>query len=153
VRRWLGAAALVFAVFMLGEPAAAQDSGSIDATVFVDPLGARIRIQPDHTQQGNNTAIRLTVTNAGPVPLASVTATLLIDPLGVRVEGERTIVLARLRSASSASHEWRVCGAAPGNYLAMVVVTSGDAEGHSFRAETSALLLQVDPRKGRAKPC
>jgi hypothetical protein len=143
----------VFAVFMLGEPAAAQDSGSIDATVFVDPLSAKIRIQPDEIQQGNNATVRLTVSNAGLAPLASVTATLLIDPVGVRVEGQPTIVLARLRAASSASHEWRVCGASPGNYLAMVVVSSGDAEGHLFRAETSALLLQVDPRKGRAKPC
>jgi hypothetical protein len=138
---------------MLCDGASGQESGNVGATVFVNPLGATLRIQPKQVQQGNRASVRVTISNHGPAPVNDVTATLLVDLQGVVIMSAPKLDLSILRARSSRTLEWTVCGVTPGNYLAMAVVMSGDAQGRTFRAETGALLLEVSPRNGRPKPC
>jgi len=153
--RPLLAAALVLLAFAAANTVAAQEAGEgvVGATVFVDPLSSELRVPRERVQVGRETTIRATVLNNGPVRSMEGTATLLIDTRGVLIQGGPDLAVPPIRPHSERQVSWQVCGLAPGSYLAMAVITSADAAGHPFRTETSAVLLEVETRQARGKPC
>ncbi len=147
--------AAVAALALLGasSEARADDGGTVGARVFVDPLSADLRIRPSKVQVGQAANARSTIVNRGPAPLGAVTVTLLIDAQGVVVAGGTTRIVAGIAPHSSVELIWRVCGARPGSYLAMVDVSSSDAFGRTFETETTAALLEVKAGPGRPGSC
>lgn len=153
--RALAAAAVLLIVVALAasEPIRAQDEGAVGATIFVDPLSASLRLTPTRIQERHQTTARLSITNSGPSATRTVTATLLIDPTGATIVGGATRTLSGIAGRTTQTVDWRLCGRTRGGYLAMAVVTSSDAAGHVFRAETTAVLLEITPNRGAPSFC
>ena len=133
--------------------AQADDSGTVGATIFVDPLAATLTIKPASIPIQHQANARATIVNNGPAPLRSTTATLLIDPLAVSVAGGLTRIVPALAANSSVEVSWRLCGVRAGSYLAMARITSSDSLGHQFETETAAVLLEVTPRRRGNSSC
>jgi hypothetical protein len=153
MRALFAAAALLALLAAASATARADEGGTVGATVFVDPLTANLKIKPSSVQVAHEANARSTIVNQGPAPLGAVTATLLIDAQGVTVVGGATRTLSGIAAHSSVDTAWRLCGARPGSYLAMVKVSSTDGSGRAFEAETAAVLLEVTGARGRAASC
>ena len=147
------AALLILVALAASGPVSAQDEGAVGATIFVDPLSASLRLTPTRIQERHVSTARATIINSGPSATRTVTATLLIDPAGATILGGATRTLSSLPGRTTQNVEWRLCGIKRGGYLAMAIVTSSDAAGHAFRAETTAVLLEITPNRGAPSSC
>ena len=151
--RALATALLIVVALATSGTVSAQDEGGVGATIFVDPLTASLRITPTRIQERHQAMARATITNSGPSATQTVTATLLIDPAGATIVGGATRTLSSIPARTAQNVEWRLCGRTRGGYLAMAIVTSSDAAGHVFRAETTAVLLEITPNRGAPSFC
>jgi len=153
MRALAAAAVLILVALAASGSVSAQDEGAVGATIFVDPLSASLRTTPTRIQERHQATARATITNSGPSATGTVTATLLIDPAGATIVGGATRTLSSLPALTTQNVEWRLCGRTRGGYLAMAIVTASDTAGHVFRAETTAVLLEITPNRGAPSFC
>ena len=140
--------ALASALVLAAAPVAlAGPSGSVTATVRVQPLVVTLALEPSTANVGASIQARSTITNNSESSSLAVRVELRLDPVGVVVKSSAGHDALTIRPGRNVSAKWTLCGRTPGSYVVLARVTVGDTE-----VESPARLLTIRPNpKGSCK--
>ncbi len=133
---------------------AAQDQGSVTATVKVNPLEVSLTIVPSTVSVGDQFTVQARVDNLGSSRIRRVTATLQVPGVLVDVRRPETKRLRPLEPFGDRFVEWQLTATGPGGFVLMVTASGVDSsdrialtaedQDDSLTAESTAALVTVD---------
>jgi hypothetical protein len=121
--------------------AAGSPSGTVQATVLVNPMSVAVVVPTDPQKTGKDFRVRADVTNSGASALQNVSVTLLAPPALV-LRDPVTQVLPSVMPAQVRSVKWDVCTTSAGGYVLMARASVGP-----FTTESSGQVVQVTSAK------
>jgi hypothetical protein len=121
--------------------AAGSPSGTVQATVLVNPISVAVVVPPDPQKTGKDFRVRAEVTSSGASALQNVVVTLLAAQALV-LRDPVTQVLPSVMPAQVRSVKWDACTTSAGGYVLMARVSVG-----AFTTESSGQVVQVTSAK------
>lgn len=136
--KWLALACAGLAVAVAGV-ARADDAGTVNARVLVNPLSVEVIRPADPLRQGRWFRVVAQVTNGGATRLDGVGVT-LVRPPALLMQGPATQTIPRIPGQSSRRAHWEVCSNTPGGYVVLARAKVGP-----FTAESPGVVVQILP--------
>jgi hypothetical protein len=141
----IGAIFLICGAVFCPDSAHADEEEAVLVTVTPNPLTITIELYDPNAETGRPARLRTSTTNLGNANLMDVQVTLSVQPALVGSRGGFSQTHRQVNSNNQATASWSLCSNTPGNYIVMASAEVTDAVTGTFRAESTALLLEVTP--------